>query len=199
MPRDFDFVIFGASGFTGAFIAREISNNYPDKTIALAGRTRAKLEAVSKTMKTEANGILIADVSNPESLKNMASRGQVLINAVGPYRYHGLAVVNACVQAKTHYCDISGEPWFLEKAELDFDSKARENGVYCVSACGFDSIPSDMGIEFTRRKFAEKFENDKLNAVDCYFLIFCKIKKVYSKNLPNFIKFFTCLSTGTQK
>jgi len=161
-------VIFGASGFTGAFIAADISKNQPDATFALAGRSQAKLDAVNANLKRKADAIIIADVKDKDSLVQMTSQATVLISAVGPYRFFGLAVVEAAVAGGAHYCDISGEPWFIEKAEFQFNKEAQQKGVYCVSACGFDSIPSDLGVEFTREEFAKKFPDDKLNSVDAY-------------------------------
>jgi len=170
----FDYVIFGASGFTGAFIAKDISENQPEASFALAGRSQSKLDAVNADLKRKADAVIIADVKDKQSLVQMAKQGKVLINAVGPYRFFGLAVVEAAIEAGAHYCDISGEPWFLEKAEFQFNKQAQEKNVYCVSACGFDSIPSDLGTEFTREQFLKKFPNDKLNAVDAYLTLDAK-------------------------
>merc|ERR1712088_797429 len=109
------------------------------------------------------------NVKNQASLVEMCQQGKLLISAVGPYRFYGLQVMEAAVTAKCHYIDISGEPWFIESGEFKFDQQAKKNGVYAVSACGFDSIPSDMGVEFTRKEFAKRFGADKvLNEIQAY-------------------------------
>lgn len=162
-----DLIIFGASGFTGEFIANEIANIYSDHlTFALAGRTKSKLEKVNATLSKPANKIIIADVKNESSLIEMCQQGKVLISAVGPYRFHGLQVMEACIKAKCDYVDISGEPWFIESAELKYNTLARNNGVYAVSACGFDSIPSDLGVEFTRQEFMKRYPCEQTDTED---------------------------------
>jgi len=163
-----DYVIFGATGFTGEFVAKDIATNHPNATFAIAGRTQAKLDKVNSSLPRKANKTIVADVSNQESLVKMAAQAKVLINCVGPYRFYGLPIVEAAVEAGTNYCDISGEPWFIEKAEYEFNETAEEKGIYVVSACGFDSVPSDMGVEFTRNEFLKKFPDDKLNSVEAY-------------------------------
>merc|ERR1711976_592240 len=163
-----DYVIFGASGFTGEFVAQDIAKNHPNATFAIAGRTQAKLDKVNLGLSRKANRIVLANVNDQESLVKMAAQAKVLINCVGPYRFYGLAIVEAAIEASTSYCDISGEPWFLEKSEFEFNDLAKEKGVYVVSACGFDSIPSDMGVEFTRREFESKFPGEKLNSIEAY-------------------------------
>ena len=165
-----DIIIFGASGFTGEFIAKEISNIHSDKyTFALAGRTESKLKAINDKLPNKASKIIVADVKNEKSLIEMCEQGRVMISAVGPYRFYGLAVMEACLKASCHYVDISGEPWFIESAEYKFDKLAKKNNVYAISACGFDSIPSDMGVEFTRKELVKKYGVDaKLNEVHAY-------------------------------
>ncbi len=93
------------------------------------------------------------DVSRPETLRNMAKQATVILNCVGPYRFYGEDVIRACLAEGTHHVDISGEPQFLESMQLKYHAEAKEKGVYIVGACGFDSIPSDLGTVFLKDKF----------------------------------------------
>ncbi|KPJ14244.1 putative saccharopine dehydrogenase [Papilio machaon] len=160
-----DLVIFGATGFTGKYAVMEcarIAKKEPGLTWGIAGRSQSKLNSVleeaSKKTGEELSSIpvLIADVGDEESLFSMCQRAKVVINCCGPYRLYGEPVVAAAVRAKTHYVDISGEPQFIETIQLRYDSPAREAGVYIISACGFDSIPNDLGVVFLEQNFEAK-------------------------------------------
>ncbi|PIK62485.1 putative saccharopine dehydrogenase-like oxidoreductase-like [Apostichopus japonicus] len=96
---------------------------------------------------------LPADVKDDLSLTSMCQSTKLVLNCVGPYRFFGEAVVKACVENGSHHIDISGEPWFLESMEVKYNQQASEAGVYVVGACGFDSIPAEFGVQFTREKF----------------------------------------------
>ncbi|XP_014359566.2 saccharopine dehydrogenase-like oxidoreductase [Papilio machaon] len=167
-----DLVIFGATGFTGKYAVMEcarIAKKEPGLTWGIAGRSQSKLNSVleeaSKKTGEELSSIpvLIADVGDEESLFSMCQRAKVLVNCCGPYRLYGEPVVAAAVRAKTHYVDISGEPQFIETIQLRYDSPAREAGVYIISACGFDSIPNDLGVVFLEQNF-----EGTLNSVESY-------------------------------
>ncbi|KAM4771943.1 saccharopine dehydrogenase-like oxidoreductase [Rhinophrynus dorsalis] len=163
--RQYQLVIFGASGFTGQFVVEEVARladsdefRSPGLRWAVAGRNKAKLEEVlHKAAETLAMpqlksdvGIIICDVSDPPSLADMCKKASVVLDCVGPYRFFGEPVVKACVENGTHCVDISGEPQFLEGMYLKYDSQAAEKGVYVVGSSGFDSIPADLGVLFTR-------------------------------------------------
>jgi short subunit dehydrogenase-like uncharacterized protein len=94
-----------------------------------------------------------ADTADGESLSCLASRTKLVINAVGPFRFHGKQVVEACVENGTSYLDICGEPEFIESIEYEYDEKARQKGVFVSSACGFDSVPVDLGNAIVCNKF----------------------------------------------
>jgi short subunit dehydrogenase-like uncharacterized protein len=97
--------------------------------------------------------IIIAELGNEQSLIDMASKAKVIVNCAGPYRFYGEQVVKACISQGTHHVDVSGEPQYMEKMQLDYNEAAQEKGVFVVSACGFDSIPADMGVLFLEEKF----------------------------------------------
>ncbi|KAK6490106.1 saccharopine dehydrogenase-like oxidoreductase [Huso huso] len=164
--RVYQLVIFGASGFTGQFVVEEVARNSaegPKGTLkwALAGRNRQKLQEVldqaaenlgKPELKSEVD-IIIADVGEPDSLASMSKQASIVLNCVGPYRFFGEPVVKACVENGAHCIDISGEPQFLEGMQLNYNSQAAKNGVYVIGSCGFDSIPADMGVVYTKDQF----------------------------------------------
>uniref|UniRef100_A0A8C5GNI9 Saccharopine dehydrogenase-like oxidoreductase n=1 Tax=Gouania willdenowi TaxID=441366 RepID=A0A8C5GNI9_GOUWI len=159
-------VIFGASGFTGQFVAEEVArtaSEVPGGSLkwAVAGRSRQKLEKVLEQaagvlskpeLRTEVD-ILVADVGEPDSLAAMCKQAVIVLNCVGPYRFYGEPVVKACVENGAHHIDICGEPQFLEGMQFKYNSQAADSGVYVIGSCGFDSIPADMGVVFTRDQF----------------------------------------------
>jgi len=149
----YDFVVYGASGFTGQYVVEFVHRAALEHGIswAVAGRNEGRLHdvllAAGKAVGADLSKVpkIVCDCGDSESLMQMASQARVVLNCVGPYRFYGEPVVEACVEAGAHHIDISGEPAFLEKMQLKYHSKAVENGVYVVGSCGFDSIPSDLG------------------------------------------------------
>ncbi|XP_036148686.1 saccharopine dehydrogenase-like oxidoreductase [Monomorium pharaonis] len=162
-----DIVIFGATGFTGKFVVRNATHMCKDRKLrfGIAGRRKEALDAVVTEFASDIEDIpiILADVKDEESLKKMTERTKVLISCCGPYRFYGEPVVKACIATRTHYVDVTGEPQFMEKMQLEYNEAAKEAGVYIVSACGFDCIPSDLGIIFTQQKF-----EGEVNAIEIY-------------------------------
>jgi short subunit dehydrogenase-like uncharacterized protein len=156
--RPHDIVVFGASGFTGEWIAVALARAAADSggfTFAIAGRDRTKLASVVQRISREVPGfdasalpVVIADVRDAASLAAMTSAARVVISAAGPFRFLGEPVVQACIASGTDYCDITGEPEFMERIELKYDAAAKAAGIVIVSSCGFDSVPSDVGAIF---------------------------------------------------
>ncbi|KAM5238622.1 saccharopine dehydrogenase-like oxidoreductase isoform 2-T2 [Ctenodactylus gundi] len=178
--RPYHVVVFGASGFTGQFVTEEVAREQvaPERSSrlswAVAGRSREKLQRVlaraalklgRPTLSSEV-GIIICDTSNPASLDEMAKQATVVLNCVGPYRFYGEPVVKACVENGTSCIDICGEPEFLELMYWKYHEKAAEKGVYIIGSSGFDSIPADLGVIYTRNKM-----NGTLTAVESYLTI----------------------------
>lgn len=97
--------------------------------------------------------ILEADTGDQEALERVAAKCSVIINCVGPYRFFGEPVVQACVAQGTSYVDVCGEPQFLEEMQVKYHEAAKQKGVYIVGSCGMDSIPTDLGIVFMQHKF----------------------------------------------
>ncbi|KAF9205404.1 hypothetical protein BGZ49_004085 [Haplosporangium sp. Z 27] len=167
MEKTFDVTIFGATGFTGKFILTEVlktaPNAFPGRQlrVAIAGRSREKLETLVASLPSTSSGIqptiLIADVNNEESMRSMCRVSKTLIAAAGPFRFLGEAAVAACIQEKCHYVDITGEPEFFESMALKYHDQAKEAEVAIVHVCGFDSIPADMGVLFTKQQLQENY------------------------------------------
>lgn len=150
----FKVTVFGATGFTGTRVARELAASGFQGPWAIAGRDRGKLEKLAASLEASpAPGIVVADVRDEASLRQMAEGTKVLINTVGPFRYWGEPVVRACVEAGTDYLDVCGEPEFIERVELKYDEEAHNAGCYVASAMGFDSVPGDVGVLYTMSCF----------------------------------------------
>ncbi|CAG5123703.1 unnamed protein product [Candidula unifasciata] len=161
--RKFDLIVFGATGFTGQYTVDEVARVADEEhlTWAVAGRNMQKLqqvlsEASVRTGKDlDETPIIIADTTSPTSLEEMAKQGRVILNVVGPYNLYGEPVVRACIEAGTHHLDISGESQYLEKMQLLYNAKAKENNVFIIGSVGFDSIPAEMGLRYTIQQFKD--------------------------------------------
>ena len=149
--RDFDIVLLGATGFTGRLIAERLASAAPDGArLALAGRSEIKLAAVAAGLSREV-GLCTVDATDARALARLAegSPGRALALAVGPYTQHGDPVVAACAAAGTDYLDLCGEPEFVDETYLRHHATALASGARLVHACGFDSIPHDLGVQLT--------------------------------------------------
>lgn len=157
-PREFDLIVWGASGFTGRLVAEYLYQNYGtgDKLKwAMAGRNQDKLERIRSQVADSSVPILLADSQNQEQLVAMVKRARVIGTTVGPYGKYGSKLVAACVQEQTHYCDLAGEVIWMRQMIDAHHETARANGTKIVHTCGFDSIPSDMGVYFMQQKARE--------------------------------------------
>jgi len=159
--RQFDVVVWGATGFTGKWVAKHLFDHYPQEKLrwAIAGRNSTKLDEARQFIGDKNSEIkdLLADSTDEESLKKLVGSTKVIISTVGPYAYYGSLLVKACAEAGTHYVDLTGEvPWMREM--IDAHSAAAENsGARIVHSCGFDSIPSDIGTYYIQNKAQQKF------------------------------------------
>jgi short subunit dehydrogenase-like uncharacterized protein len=147
--REYDIVLFGATGFTGALVAEQLAQRAPEgMAIALAGRSLAKLGEVREQLPERAADwpLVLADAADRSTLNGMARSTRVLITTVGPYLKHGLPLVGACAKAGTHYVDLTGEVPFMRASIDACHEQAVATGARIVHACGFDSIPSDLGV-----------------------------------------------------
>lgn len=147
-PREFDIIVYGATGFVGKLTAEYLARAGGDARIALAGRSRERLEAVRKTLGPGAQdwALISADATSESSLKEMAARTRVVITTVGPYTRYGLPLVAACAAAGTDYADLTGEANFVRESIDLYHKQAVDTGARIVHACGFDSVPSDLTV-----------------------------------------------------
>ncbi|MFI8962175.1 saccharopine dehydrogenase family protein [Streptomyces sp. NPDC053493] len=159
--RPYDVVLFGATGFVGELTARYLAEHAPaDCRWALAGRSRGKLTALRARLAREWPScaevpLLVADSTNPGSLRELAGSARVVASTVGPYVWYGEELVAACAEAGTDYLDLTGEAEFVDRMYVRYDARARETGARLVHACGFDSVPHDLGVFFTVQQLPE--------------------------------------------
>jgi short subunit dehydrogenase-like uncharacterized protein len=147
--RDLDVVLFGATSFVGRLCAEYLARAAPPQArIGLAGRSRERLGNLQGALGGRAGDwpLLVADTADRRSLDELARTTRVLATTVGPYRRYGMPVVESCAGAGTHYADLTGEVLFMREAIDRFDAVAADSGARIVHNCGFDSIPSDLGV-----------------------------------------------------
>ena len=144
--REFDLVLYGATGFAGKLTAEYLARAGAGARIALAGRSEERLRAVRDSLGAGARDwpLLTADASAPSTLEAMAARTQVVVGTVGPYTKYGLPLVAACAAAATDYADLTGETMFIRESIDQFHKQALDTGARIVHSCGFDSVPSDL-------------------------------------------------------
>lgn len=167
--RELDVVVYGASGFTGRLVAEYLFERYGtggDLKWALAGRSSRRVtEVLDGLGKPGADvPVIVADSTDAAALRALAGRTRVVLTTVGPYARHGEPLVAACVAGGTHYCDLAGEVQWMRSMIDDYQDDARESGARIVHACGFDSIPSDLGVWFLQQEARERF-GEPCNAV----------------------------------
>jgi short subunit dehydrogenase-like uncharacterized protein len=152
--RELDIVVYGATGFVGRLTAAYLAAHAPEQVrVGLGGRSRERLEAARAELGDRAAGwpLIAADAHDRAALDALAARTRVVATTVGPYRRYGDALVDACAHAGTHYADLTGEVPFMRETIDRLDVVARDAGARIVHTCGFDSIPSDLGVLLTHR------------------------------------------------
>jgi short subunit dehydrogenase-like uncharacterized protein len=154
--REYDVVLFGATGFTGGLTAQYLAKHAPDGLRwAVAGRNESKLDAVRERLGRDVPA-LRADATDPASLAKVANAARVVATTVGPFISYGEPLVVACAEAGTGYLDLTGEPEFVDTMYLKYHQRAVGTGARIVHAAGFDSIPYDLGVQFTVEQLPER-------------------------------------------
>ncbi|MGW3150978.1 MULTISPECIES: saccharopine dehydrogenase family protein [Streptomyces] len=155
--RPYDIVLFGATGFVGTLTAEYLAAHAPeDLRWAIAGRDESRLRALRERLPGGAGvGVLRADVTEPGTLRELAGHARVVASTVGPYVRYGEELVAACADSGADCLDLTGEPEFVDLMYVRHDARARETGARLVHACGFDSVPHDLGAYFTVRQLPE--------------------------------------------
>src|SRR6516164_6136073 len=147
--RELDVVVFGATGFAGRLVAGYLADHAPEGVrIGLAGRSARRLADVRARLGAAASAwpLLVAESADPASVAGLARAAGVVVSTVGPYRGQGLALVEACAAAGTCYADLCGEVLFIRESIDRCHELAAGTGARIVHCCGFDSIPSDLGV-----------------------------------------------------
>ncbi|WP_324262035.1 saccharopine dehydrogenase NADP-binding domain-containing protein [Altererythrobacter sp. H2] len=161
-PREFDIIVYGATGYTGRLVAehfvREYAGNADAPKWAMAGRSLTKLQEVRDAIGAPADTpLVVADADDPASLDAMCGRTKVVLTTVGPYQLYGDALVSACVKTGTDYADLCGEPaWMREQIDLHHEAAKASGARICFSS-GFDSIPFDLGVLMLQQEAKARF------------------------------------------
>ena len=163
--REFDVVVWGATGFTGRLVAAYLLETYGEGSElrwALGGRSRSKLEALQQELTQETGRsaadlpLVLADSDDEASVDALARRARVVCTTVGPYAKYGSKLVAACTGLGTHYCDLTGEVQWMRRMIDAHQKQAEASGARIVHTCGFDSIPSDLGVFFLQREMQRR-------------------------------------------
>jgi short subunit dehydrogenase-like uncharacterized protein len=184
MDREFDFVVYGASGFTGWRVVERLATRHARRNeaapirFAIAGRTRSKLDKLHKFIagalgQNAANRIeiIVASADDEKAMIAMASRARAVLNCAGPFRFSGEHVIRACLAAHTHYLDVTGEPEFVERMMVKYDDEAREKKLCIVHCCGLDSVPCDVGAQYIVQQFQERHPQGVVANIEAFLTI----------------------------
>ena len=165
--RPYDIIVFGATGFTGKLVVEYLIEHYGVNnelfTWAIAGRNEDKIKKVIETLAVKNDQIkkinfFIADSFNDKSLDNLSKSAKLVISTVGPYIKYGKNLVSHCAHNGTHYCDLTGEVPFIRESIDAYDKVAKKNECKIIHSCGFDSIPSDLGVLFLQSEAKKKYD-----------------------------------------
>ena len=148
MDREHQIILYGATGFTGKLCAEYLRDNYPEIKWAIAGRDSQKLNDLKNTLNLNCD-IYVASGDDKESIDNFVSKTRVVLSTAGPFARYSNLIVKSCVENKTHYTDITGENHWVKDLIDEYHEKASEEGTRIIPSCGYDSIPSDMGVFYS--------------------------------------------------
>ncbi|MDX1668359.1 MAG: saccharopine dehydrogenase NADP-binding domain-containing protein, partial [Limnobacter sp.] len=161
MTAKYDVVIFGATSFVGQILAEYYWKRHGlngEISWAIAGRSESKLKSLQSSLGAGAKDIplIVADAQSPADLKKLCAQANVVCSTVGPYALYGNEVVKACAESGTHYCDLTGEVQWIDRMIQANEAAAQKSGAKIVHCCGFDSIPSDMGVYYVQQQAKAK-------------------------------------------
>ena len=158
----YDLVVFGATGFVGRILCRYLLDQVGingSTRWAIAGRSIERLEQLTVELDLEPGNLpqIKADATDETSLQELCAQTKVVISTVGPYAIYGEPLVKACAETGTHYCDLTGEPQWVQQMIERYSTAAQNSGAYIVHCCGFDSIPSDLGVYYLQQQAKQRF------------------------------------------
>lgn len=165
--REFDLILVGATGFVGRLTAADLAQHAPtDVRIALAGRSQERLLATRDELPRAAGDwpLITADCTDETATRELAAQTRVIVTTAGPYLRLGLPLVTACADAGTHYADLTGEAIFVRRSIDAAHERAEASGAKIVHSCGFDSIPSDLGVGLAAERAVEDGEGELVGA-----------------------------------
>jgi len=157
-----DLTVFGATSFVGQILARYLFAQFgahDGLKWALAGRSEQKLQRLRGSLGPKAARlpIVVADAADADALEALCGQTRVVISTVGPYALYGEPLIKACAETGTDYCDLTGEAQWIRRMIHGYEKAARKSGARIVHSCGFDSIPSDLGVHFLQQQAIERF------------------------------------------
>jgi short subunit dehydrogenase-like uncharacterized protein len=157
-----DVVVFGATSFVGQILTRYLAEEFGTHDglkWAIAGRSEAKLAALRNGLGLKAGKLplLVADAADEEALRRLCVDTRVVVSTVGPYALYGEPLVKVCAETGTDYCDLTGEVQWIRRMIHAYEKAAKKSGARIVHCCGFDSIPSDLGVHFLQREAKARF------------------------------------------
>lgn len=160
---NYDLVVFGATGFVGRILCNYLLNQVEANNSvswAVAGRSEAKLEALVAELGSRADGLpyLTADATDEANLRELCAQTRVIISTAGPYALYGERLVKVCADTGTDYCDLTGEPQWVRQMIERYQAAAQSSGAHIVHCCGFDSIPSDLGVYYLQQQAKQRFK-----------------------------------------
>jgi short subunit dehydrogenase-like uncharacterized protein len=158
----YDLVVFGATSFVGKILCRYLWEELRAKREikwCLAGRSIAKLEELRRSLGDGASSLplAVADAGDEAAMRALCASARVVVSTVGPYALYGEPLVRACAELGTDYCDLTGEVQWIRRMLLRYETAARQSGARIVNCCGFDSIPSDLGVHFVQRQAMQRY------------------------------------------
>jgi short subunit dehydrogenase-like uncharacterized protein len=156
LDRSFDLVIYGATGFTGALVAEYLHQTQSGLSWAIAGRSQRKLDLLKDRINAPDLETIVADSESSDDMRRLVTSTRVVISTVGPYARFGTPLVEACAAEGTHYCDLTGEPQWMASIFERVSPLAEETGARLIHCCGFDSIPSDLGVFVAQQRMMNK-------------------------------------------
>tara|TARA_B100001173_G_scaffold41902_1_gene32701 strand:+ start:401 stop:1582 length:1182 start_codon:yes stop_codon:yes gene_type:complete len=162
MDKEYEIIVYGATGFTGQICCKYLRDNYKDLVWAMAGRNKEKLDQIKSDFSLECD-VIVADGADLEALRSLTSQTKVVLSTAGPFARYGSLLVQACVENGTHYTDITGENHWVRGLIDKHHEEAASKGTRIIPSCGYDSIPSDIGALFTISQF-----NKPVSRVDVY-------------------------------
>lgn len=157
--KSHQFVIFGATSFVGQILCRYLLQRHGARGWAMAGRSLAKLQALQAELGGEAADVplILADAADEVALAQLCAQTRVVISTVGPYALYGSPLVKVCAETGTDYCDLTGEVQWIRRMIDAHEASAKASGARIVHCCGFDSIPSDLGVHYLQREAQQRF------------------------------------------